>query len=456
MKIFPPLVIVSSFLLSACFDDNLSKCQERLSKGMDLIALPYCEKAADEGDATAQELFAKLLLKRGETERAVEYFGKSANQKNASAMLALAEYYEVADPEKSQFYYKRACAANELKACEKEERLTRKQQHQSQQEALALEKAKAETATLEKEKLAAQIKAEELRLKKEQEQALKQKIGNRKFYNGLAKFQEGDLWGHINQKGEMVIPAQFAYAADFYDGLAAVKNTDGKWGYIYPSGKYAIRPQFSCVFYFNEGLAAVSLSGYGKNCQGGKWGFIDKSGNWVISPVLDKVETVFRDGVAKVTYNGQTGYINKQAQWVDMPTNTNGSNNTNNDTHTSQSLPFISQQDIKSAYANAVPRYQSQGILGGRNWVEDCYQKSNYKLGCYHFDQLISNIDKSMSEYEGFLPDVYFSQSNVEHRALTYIWELKQLSSADFRKVVDDTIIQLRKNSDMFEKYSKY
>lgn len=34
----------------------------------------------------------------------------------------------------------------------------------------------------------------------------------------------------------MAIPVQFAYAANFYDGLAAVKTSDGKWGYIYPSG----------------------------------------------------------------------------------------------------------------------------------------------------------------------------------------------------------------------------
>ena len=455
MKIFPALVIVSSFLLSACFDDNLSKCQERLSKGMDLIALPYCEKAADEGDATAQELFAKLLLKRGETERAVEYFGKSANQKNASAILALGEIYEPKDLDKALFYYQRACTANELKACEKEGRLTRQQQKQSQQEAIALEKAKAEAAAIEKEKLAAEIKAEELRRQREQDQSIKQKIGNRKFYNGLAKYKEGDLWGHINQKGEMVIPAQFAYAADFYDGLAAVKNTEGKWGYIYPSGNYAIRPQFSCVIYFNEGLAAVTTEGYGKNCEGAKWGFIDKSGNWVISPVLDKVETVFRNGVAKVTYNGQTGYINKQGQWVDMPTNTSSSNNSNNDTHTSQSLPFISQKDIKSAYANAMPRFQSQGIAGSKVWVNDCYQKSNYKLGCYHFDQLISNIDKGVAEIYGYEMDPYFSQANVEHRALTYILELKQLSSADFRKVVNDTITKLAQNGEMIEKYMK-
>ncbi|TDF35349.1 WG repeat-containing protein [Histophilus somni] len=312
------LVIFSSLLLYACFDDDLSKCQDRLSKGLELIALSYCEKAADSGSSIAQEIFAKLLLKQGDTKRAVEYFRKLANQKNAAAMFALGEIYEPTDFDKAMFYYKRACDINELKACEKVERFVWKRNQQAKQEAIELEKAKAETATLEKEKLVLQIKAEELRRKREEEQALKQKIGNRKFYNGLAKYKEGNLWGYINQKGEMAIPVQFAYAANFYDGLAAVKTSDGKWGYIYPSGEYAIRPQFSCVFYFSEGLAAVTTTGYGKNCQGGKWGFINKSGNWIIPPVLDGVETVFHDGAAKVIYNGVKGYINRQGSWVDI------------------------------------------------------------------------------------------------------------------------------------------
>lgn len=89
-------------------------------------------------------------------------------------MFALGEIYEPTDFDKAMFY-KRACDINELKACEKVEHFVWKRNQQAKQEAIELEKAKAETATLEKEKLVLQIKAEELR-RKEEEQALKQKI----------------------------------------------------------------------------------------------------------------------------------------------------------------------------------------------------------------------------------------------------------------------------------------
>lgn len=48
------------------------------------------------------------------------------------------------------------------------------------------------------------------------------------------------MWGHINQNGEIVIKPQWTYTPDFYDGLAAVKTTNGKWGFIDKQGKWAI------------------------------------------------------------------------------------------------------------------------------------------------------------------------------------------------------------------------
>lgn len=62
------------------------------------------------------------------------------------------------------------------------------------------------------------------------------------------------MWGHINQNGEIVIKQQWTYTPDFYDGLAAVKTTNGKWR------------------------------------------FIDKQGKWAISTILDSTETVFKNG----------------------------------------------------------------------------------------------------------------------------------------------------------------
>lgn len=252
---FRPLVLWFPVFLAGC-EDNVQQCQTLINdKAKQSLALSYCEKAANEGDAKSQVAFAKLLL---------------ANKQ----------------AEKAAFYYGKACEQNEIKGCERSHSLTQQHLAKEKADALALEKAKIESAAKETARLEAELKAEEARLRKEQAEALKAKIGNRKFYYGLAKYQEGSLWGHINQKGEMVIPAQWAYAANFFEGLAAVKTTEGKWGFIDTKGNYVITPRFSCVFRFTEGLAAAADSGYGEYCQGGKWGFINKSGEWVLSPVF--------------------------------------------------------------------------------------------------------------------------------------------------------------------------
>ena len=144
-----------------------------------------------------------------------------------------------------------------------------------------MEEAKARTLAQEKAKLDAEANAqeqarltEEAKQRKAEADEIKTRAKGKKFRYGLAKYQDGALWGHINQNGEIVIKPQWAYAADFYDGLAAVKTTDGKWG------------------------------------------FIDKQGKWAIPPILDSTETVFKNGIAKVTLNGYTGYIDKLGNWV--------------------------------------------------------------------------------------------------------------------------------------------
>lgn len=325
-----PIVLFLPLLLTACFDDSIEQCKSLSSdKAKQSLAFSYCEKAANNGDATSQLLFAELLLKENNTEKAVKFLDKSANQKNGEAAYKLGELYETgalgkADLEKAAFYYEESCKQSELKGCERSRTLIKIQNEKEKADEIALEQAKAETLAQEKAKLDAQAKAEEqLRLNEEAKQrkaeadAIKARAKGRKFYYGLAKYKDGNLWGHINNKGEIVIQPQWAYAADFYDGLAAVKTTEGVWGFIDTSGYYQIRPQFSSVYRFTEGLAGVCINGYGEHCKGGKWGFIDKSGQWVIPAVLDSIADVFKNGIAKVSYNGRVGYINKQAQWVD-------------------------------------------------------------------------------------------------------------------------------------------
>src|SRR5579862_394911 len=49
-------------------------------------------------------------------------------------------------------------------------------------------------------------------------------------------------WGYIDEKGKIVIEPTFESAANFTEGLAAVK-ANGKYGYIDRTGKFVIQPE---------------------------------------------------------------------------------------------------------------------------------------------------------------------------------------------------------------------
>ncbi|MBE2895606.1 hypothetical protein HPC38_01780 [Pasteurellaceae bacterium HPA106] len=137
------------------------------------------------------------------------------------------------------------------------------------------------------------------------------------FHEGLVKYEISGLWGYLDQDFRVAIKNQFAYSANFYEGLAAVKTFDNLWGFIDRKGFLKISSKFNCVYRFQEGLAAVNLGGYdnGSYCEGGKWGFITRDGQWKIQPVLDHASS-FKNGKAKITFQGQTGVIDRNGQWV--------------------------------------------------------------------------------------------------------------------------------------------
>lgn len=65
---------------------------------------------------------------------------------------------------------------------------------------------------------------------------------------------------HLRWRRKSVLPGQFDQAADFSDGLAAVKQS-GKWGYIDRTGRAVIPPRFLRVERFWNGLARVIEEG---------------------------------------------------------------------------------------------------------------------------------------------------------------------------------------------------
>lgn len=81
------------------------------------------------------------------------------------------------------------------------------------------------------------------------------------FNSGLMKYKVPgkDLYGFINQNGEMVIPTKYPSASAFSDGLALV-NINGKCGYINVKGDLVIPIKYENASDFINGTASVSLT----------------------------------------------------------------------------------------------------------------------------------------------------------------------------------------------------
>lgn len=111
--------LAALFGLAGC-DNNAAEC-ERLfhDKPKQPLALDFCKKAADEGDATAQLRSAELLLQQQQSEQAVEYLVKSANQQHPQALFLMAQRREQAEAlDGAAFYYAESCKLNVMRACE--------------------------------------------------------------------------------------------------------------------------------------------------------------------------------------------------------------------------------------------------------------------------------------------------------------------------------------------------
>ncbi len=179
----------------------------------------------------------------------------------------------------------------------------------------------------------------------------------------LGRFKDKGKYGFINDKGEVVIPATYAYAADFANGYARIniKDTtvadvqyDGYdlnylWTYTNAQG-IVFSQTFSHVEDFKDGVAAVKedvgtetptryatvdngqlvvqdritkgvfdfnghLLAPASDEASGKLGMIDETENWVIQPSFDNLEP-YHEGLAVARKNNQYGYIDLKGNWV--------------------------------------------------------------------------------------------------------------------------------------------
>ncbi|MEV4822893.1 WG repeat-containing protein [Micromonospora sp. NPDC049274] len=126
--------------------------------------------------------------------------------------------------------------------------------------------------------------------------------------------RDGPLWGYTDHAGELVIPARYAEAQPFHDGLAWVRRPDtDRWSLINLLGTTVIPPSYRAVRPFSDGLAWVVTDG--------GWTAIDPTGAVQVPPNFADVRP-FRRGLAAVKREGW-GAVDRTGRIV-VPTRYHG------------------------------------------------------------------------------------------------------------------------------------
>ena len=125
----------------------------------------------------------------------------------------------------------------------------------------------------------------------------------------LFDVQIGGKRGYIDRTGTIRIPATFAYAAPFSEGLAVASSND-KYGYINSKGEWVIQPTHSIAGQFSGGLACVRDAS-------GLYGYIRADGTWAITPRFEIANDFDADGRALV---GKPTLGGRVLAWLDAAT----------------------------------------------------------------------------------------------------------------------------------------
>jgi len=119
-----------------------------------------------------------------------------------------------------------------------------------------------------------------------------------------------NVWGLMNQDGDIIAFPEFEWTDYGYQGLARAV-LDGKTGFVTGNGSWVIRPQYDYADRFvadDEGrnrLAVVAVDG--------RWGMIDISDEIVLPLEFDGVLR-FQDGMAAVEKNGLCGFVDRRGR----------------------------------------------------------------------------------------------------------------------------------------------
>ncbi|MFD1080358.1 WG repeat-containing protein [Micromonospora andamanensis] len=142
------------------------------------------------------------------------------------------------------------------------------------------------------------------------------------FRDGLAwvRGPQTDRWSLINLAGETVLGPTYLAARPFSDGLAWVVRDESGWHAVDTTGEVAVPPGFADVRPFHKGVAVVRREG---------WGAVDRTGRIVVPTRYHGFHTTLADGhyvdgfteegLAVVDLAGRKGVVDRNGQVIVAP-----------------------------------------------------------------------------------------------------------------------------------------
>ena len=194
--------------------------------------------------------------------------------------------------------------------------------------------------------------------------------------DGLARFQQGGLWGFVDLAGQEVVAPRFADARPFRGGLGAVKVGDKAWRVIDRAGHFMGEETFHDLSAFGANGLARAVPAGTKRLQG----FVDREGRWVVEPGLAAAHPFGELAVTPASIDGDTwGLIDARGHWVLKP------RHAQIDAFNSEGLAFFQGGDMGDrGYLDAKGRVVVQGAhyLSDRmvhGMVVDSYNGSEFR-----------------------------------------------------------------------------
>lgn len=124
------------------------------------------------------------------------------------------------------------------------------------------------------------------------------------FAEGLLAVQDGELWGYVNAKDEVVIDFEFDGASAFINGSAIVQ-IDTQYNLIDKSGDLLLDDEVDSIRrVLDQKMLIYRVED--------EYGFMSESGNVIKAPEFDAYSGLFSEGLLAVQMGTKWGYVNNK------------------------------------------------------------------------------------------------------------------------------------------------